>query len=96
MKSFDLRDTIVPISLLRISNYLGEMNPGETLEIICSDPDLVEDLNYLLSEPAYEFMSLEKVKASGPEFRIVLKKSKTLSSRKAKGGNHVRYRFEQH
>jgi TusA-related sulfurtransferase len=76
MESFDLRDTIVPISLLRISNHFRDKNPGETLEIICSEPDLVEDLSYLLPEPAYEFVSLVKINAADPEFRIVLKKAK--------------------
>ena len=53
MEFFNLRDTIVPISLLRISNHLKEKNPGETLEIICSEPGLAEDLSYLLPEPPY-------------------------------------------
>ena len=74
MEFVDLRNTLVPISLLSISNRFRKMNPGETLEIICSDPDLVEDLNYLLPESAYEFVQLEKTDAAGPEFRITLKK----------------------
>lgn len=74
MESFDLRDTIVPISLLKISNHFRKMNPGEILEVICSDPDLVEDLNCLLHEPDDAFVQLEKIDAAAPEFRITLKK----------------------
>lgn len=75
MESFDLRDTIVPLSLLKICNHFSMMNPGEILEIICSDPDLVEDLNYLLPEPGYELVQLEKINAAVPEFRITIKKT---------------------
>jgi TusA-related sulfurtransferase len=88
MESFDLRDTIVPISLLRISNHFRMKNAGETLEIICSEQDLIEDLNYLLPEPAYEFLSLVRVNAADPEFRIVVKKAKDLQPMPAKSWSH--------
>ena len=40
----DLRGAIVPFSLLKVIQELKLMDPGETLELCWSDPDMPADL----------------------------------------------------
>ena len=50
MGSFDLRDTIIPFSLLQITNHFRQMDPGEVLEVIGDDESIAADLKSLLPE----------------------------------------------
>ena len=85
METFDLRETIVSFSLLQLTNHFRKMNPGDIVEIFCSDKNIAEDLKCLLPERSYEFIRLENLNADNSDFRLVLKKIKA-SSPKPIGG----------
>ncbi|MGD8519964.1 MAG: sulfurtransferase TusA family protein [Desulfobacterales bacterium] len=70
----DLRGAIIPFSLLKASQVFKIIKPGESLEILCSDPDIQEDLFKILPNSSYELTLMEGLKEDG-SFRIQLKKS---------------------
>jgi TusA-related sulfurtransferase len=76
MGSFDLRDTIIPFSLLQITNHFRQMDPGEVLEVIGDDKSIAADLKSLLPALEYEFMGIENLGADGADFRLQLRKVK--------------------
>ena len=70
----DLRGAIIPFSLLKVSQVFKIIQPGEMLEILCSDPDTRIDLLKILPESAYE-LTLMKELEEDYFYRIQLKKS---------------------
>lgn len=74
MQTFDLRETLIPFAFLLISNHFRQMKPGEALEVICDDHDLVEELQCLLTEATDASIRQEILSAAGPLIRIMLKK----------------------
>ena len=48
MQSFDLRDTIIPFSLLQIANHFQRMKPGDEIEVIGNDPGIESDIRKIL------------------------------------------------
>ena len=67
----DIRATILPITLLKVTQAFREMNAGETIEILVADPDTRQDLFKVLSPSLYELMEMGEEKSF---FRILLKK----------------------
>ena len=72
--TLDLRGVIIPFSLLKASQVFKIIQPGELLEILCSDPDIQEDLFKILPHSAYELTLMEELEEDC-SFRIQLKKS---------------------
>lgn len=70
----DLRGVIIPFSLLKASQFFKIIKPGESLEILCSDPDIQEDLFKILPNSSYELTLMEGLE-DDCSFRIQLKKS---------------------
>jgi len=70
----DLRNAIVPFSLLKVIQALKMMGPGETLEVFWSDPDTPADLFKVLPDSAYDLISLEEIGDGEPSYRITLAK----------------------
>jgi len=85
MDSFDLRETIIPFSLLQITNHFKRMKPGEVMEIIASDASIVRDLKSILPELEYELIHMENLDEDRSDFLMRLKRKPSLQS---KGGNH--------
>jgi TusA-related sulfurtransferase len=79
METFDLRETIVSFSLLQLTNHFRKMNPGDIVEIFCTDKNIAEDLKCLLPEQSYEFIRIENVDKNSSDLRIELKKIKASS-----------------
>jgi TusA-related sulfurtransferase len=52
----DVRDTIVPIALLKACQAFREMRTGETMEILVNDPDIRKDLFRVLPTSACELL----------------------------------------
>lgn len=75
MKTFDLRQTIIPFSLLQIINHFKTMVPGEVVEIIYADESIVEDLECLLPESGYVLIEKEILDEDASEVKIALKKN---------------------
>lgn len=67
----DIRGTIIPITLLKITQTFRELNPGETMEILVGDEDTREDLFKVLPASLYEVI---EVKEEESFCRIFLKK----------------------
>ncbi len=67
----DIRGAIIPITLLKVTRAFREINPGEILEILGSDPDTRKDLFQVLNAFHYQLMDIEEKNAS---YRIRLKK----------------------
>jgi TusA-related sulfurtransferase len=47
-KALDLTDTVSFVSLLKCQKELAQMKPGDSLEVIMNDPDMVEDLTKIV------------------------------------------------
>jgi tRNA 2-thiouridine synthesizing protein A len=72
--NLDLRGTLMPFSLLKISQALRGIEPGESLEVLWSDPDTPADLFKVLSPNAYELVGMDCVGEKDPYFRLMLLK----------------------
>jgi len=83
MNAFDLRETLIPFSLLQLTNHFNQMKPGEAVEIIGSDISLITDLTSILPESAYEIVLRTNQSGSGRDFRLQIKKTKPI---KPEGG----------
>ena len=85
MGAFDLRDTIIPFSLLQITNHFKRMATGEVLEIIGCDDGILSDLKRLLPASEFELTDIRALGEDTSEFRLRLRKTKR-PSHQAKGG----------
>lgn len=74
METFDLRETIIPFSLLQINNHFQRMKPGEVIEILCLDASIEQDLKRILPRLAYEAHSIVRNAVGPTEFAIHLRK----------------------
>jgi TusA-related sulfurtransferase len=79
MQSFDMRKTLIPFSLLKITNLFRAMRPGETLEIV-ADADLTvastfRDVLLVLPHGRYDLISMENVILDRPITRLRLRKN---------------------
>ena len=72
--TLDLRNAIVPFSLLKVIQALKMMDPGETLEVFWSDPDTPADLFKVLPDSAYDLINFEEIGDGEPSYRITLAK----------------------
>ena len=76
--TFDLRETLIPFSLLQITNAFRQMPSGEEIEIVAGgdDTDLAvfKDILRILPRTEYELISQEKVTGDDPLRRLRLRK----------------------
>ena len=70
----DLRGTIMPFSLLKISQALRGIEPGDSLEVLWSDPDTPADLFKILPQNTYDLVGMDRVEENDPYFRLMLLK----------------------
>jgi TusA-related sulfurtransferase len=70
----DLRGTLMPFSLLKISQALRGIEPGDSLEVLWSDPDTPVDLFKVLPQNAYELVGMDRIEERDPYFRLMLLK----------------------
>ena len=77
MHTFDFRNTIVPFSLLDLRQHFKEMRPGDSLEVLWSDPSSVDDLLRVLPAGCVEIASKgEVLDPSGVGIRVELIKTR--------------------
>lgn len=74
MTTFDLRETIIPFSLLQICNHFKRMKPGEVLEVLCCDAAIEKDLRCILSGLTCEIVVSEMPGRGRGEFILRLRK----------------------
>ncbi len=93
MVSFDLRETLIPFSLLQITNLFREMEPGDEMEIIAgTDPDeaaMIKDVLRILPHTNYDLIARETVIHDGPLTRLRLRKKKNQTPKTRKEPHHV-------
>ena len=85
MHRFDLRDTIVPFTLLKISNTFKEMRDDAIMEVLWRDAETRAALFKILPESSYDIICDEKIEGSNEGFRIQLKKKNSRRQRKRSG-----------
>ncbi len=56
----DLRDIIAPVTLLKVTQELETLKPGEMLEILAKDPDTRQELFKVLKTFHYQVMGIEE------------------------------------
>ena len=75
MQRIDLRGSLVPFTLLKISNVFRTLKEGEILEILLNDNDLIEDLVRIIPKSSYELILMEAFNQENQRARIQLRKN---------------------
>jgi TusA-related sulfurtransferase len=70
----DLRETIPPITLLKISKTFREMKPGEILEILFRDLETRRDVFRVISPIRCELIVMEEMADEPAAVRVQMKK----------------------
>jgi len=86
MESFDLRDTIIPFSLLQIANHFHQMKAGDEIEVIGNDPGIESDIKRILPSSEYRVVAIEKQQDNSRNFRLRLKKEVSSHAQSKQGG----------
>jgi TusA-related sulfurtransferase len=76
MDIFDLRDGIVPFSLLDIRQRFKAMRPGDSFVVLWSDAAAADDLMRVLPASCLEIVSTSVISGSPGEFRMELIKTR--------------------
>ncbi len=69
--TLDLMGVVSPICLLKCKSALSRLNPGEVLEVMVQDEEVVESLSMILKQSQD---SLESFTKEGECFRISIRK----------------------
>jgi TusA-related sulfurtransferase len=72
MDTFDFRNTIVPFSLLDLRQHFKEMRPGDSLEVLWSDPSAADDLLRVLPAACLKIVSTGEIPEPSGGVRIEL------------------------
>jgi TusA-related sulfurtransferase len=75
MDVFDLRNAIVPFSLLDIRQRFKQMRPGESLVVLWSDSAAADDLLRVLPQSALKTVTRIEVHGEPAFFRVELIKT---------------------
>jgi len=79
MHSFDLRKTLIPFSVLQVTNHFSDMEVLEEMEIIGDNIEIYRDIKSILPASDYELIFEEFKELPTGEFRIILRKINTTS-----------------
>ena len=94
MLTFDLRETLIPFSLLEITNVFRGMKPGEEMEIFAGithiDAAILKDVLLILPQTDYDLISRENRVGDNPVIRLKLRKKETINNAYQKGDHHDR------
>jgi tRNA 2-thiouridine synthesizing protein A len=69
--TLDLIGVVLPICLLKCKSALSRLNPGEVLEVMVQDEEVVESLSMILKQSQD---SMESFTKEGDCFRISIRK----------------------
>jgi len=70
-KELDARGLNCPLPILRCKKALAELQPGQILKIVATDPGSVKDFQAFCKQTGHELLSSE---AANGEFTFVMKK----------------------
>ena len=94
MVIFDLRETLIPFSLLEITNVFRGMKPGEEMEIFAGithiDATILKDVLLILPQTDYDLISRENRVGDDPVTRLRLRKKQPSRTHTKKGDHHDR------
>ena len=76
----DLRGTLLPLSLLKVTQSFRALRPGETLEILLSEPESSQELFKVLPHASYEVTEMQAQGRSDPHYCIQLQKKELQGS----------------
>jgi TusA-related sulfurtransferase len=76
MDTFDFRNAIVPFSLLDLRQRFKQMRPGDSLEVLWSDPSAADDLIRVLPAACVEIVSKSEIPEPSGGFRMELIKTR--------------------
>jgi TusA-related sulfurtransferase len=76
MDIFDIRNAIIPFSLLDIRQRFKEMRPGDSLVVLWSDDAAADDLMRVLPASCLEIVSKDEIPESSGGFRMQLIKTR--------------------
>jgi hypothetical protein len=89
MVSFDLREKLIPFSLLQITNVFRGMQPGEKMEILAGscpvEAAIFQDVMRILPREDYDLISREEIGGERPVTRLRLRKRPFLKTQQPKG-----------
>ena len=88
MLSIDLRENIIPFSLLEIVMQFKKMATGEIIRIVGIEESIIDDLESVLPEGKFELLDVESMSVNSPYLKLKLKKSHTFNP-KPKENCHV-------
>ena len=74
----DIRRSIPPISLLKVSQAFRAMKKREIIEILCGDTDTRTDIFKVLPPLSYKLVLVEELEEEGIFFRVQMKKIKNI------------------
>jgi TusA-related sulfurtransferase len=76
MELFDLRNALIPFSLLDIRQRFKEMRPGDALVVLWSDPKAADDLIRVLPAACVEIVSTGEIPDPSGGVRVELIKTR--------------------
>lgn len=71
-KTVDARGLSCPMPVLRTQRAIREVEPGELIEVIATDPGSLRDIPAWVKATGHE---LEAVDEAGPEFRFLIRRA---------------------
>jgi len=90
MVTFDLREKLIPFSLLQITNVFRGMQPGEELEILAGscpvEVAIYQDVMRILPRDDYDLISQEDIGGEAPVTRLRLRKKLSIKTQQRQGG----------
>jgi len=72
VQTIDVKGKSCPIPIVKTAKAMREMNSGEVLEVLATDPGVEPDMNAWVKQTGNELISLEQVDGA---FRVLLRKS---------------------
>jgi TusA-related sulfurtransferase len=101
--AIDVRNHLLPFSLLQICRAAKRMGSGEALEVWGCNPDLVRDLGRIFSAPDYQVQRKGDIQNDSKDFRLEIRKcvrkpSRSSTSRHAASpepAGPLRHRFQR-
>ena len=79
--SLDIRNAIIPFSLLEISYLFKKLKAGEIIEIIAQNHTIRPDLEHILSKFDYEISERDVLIDNTASLQILLKKKPTAAGK---------------
>jgi len=69
--TIDVRDSMAPISLLKVENRLAQISPGQTLEILCTGEETKSDLLDITRNSKHRCIAVEE---NADHFKLLIEK----------------------